>query len=477
MTTTPAKTDAASTPTRASVAEIMDWRPLMESYAVSEGIPMPDSLEVSPEDIQRYSELYDGFSASRIGDDYDYVHSVRFRATAALFGGYLERSRKIVELGGHSRIGVFAQTVFQSDYQAYESELRDRFNLPNGAFDCVLCLEVIEHIKDTAVSETTIERIASFNYSGVMNVLSEAFRVLRPGGVLLITTPNAASVDVIFKVMQGEHPHLFEPHVRELAPKQVKAFAERVGFHLEAFGTFFAWGTADEDTRSRILEFISQMGFDPSNRGDDAVYVLRKPLAVSNGSTARETAAYWRAAHHKGEVPDYEEFLSNAFAKFIEPGNVIVDIGVNYGRHFKSFQTLTGEGGRVIGFEPVPAFVEHSKMICGADAEIRQKALSDKPGAGEFLFMTKAVGESGFKERASQGDRGAVPISVEISTLDEELQGLDRLNYIKIDTEGHELSILRGAEAVIARCRPIVSVEWGQPTYTLYGHSKGDLFD
>ncbi|KPF78709.1 hypothetical protein IP78_10750, partial [Brevundimonas sp. AAP58] len=133
--------------------------------------------------------------------------------------------------------------------------------------------------------------------------------------------------------------------------------------------------------------------------------------------------------------------------------------------------------GRAIGFEPVPELANVSKAYAGGDSEIRQLALSSSPGTAEFLFMSKAIGESGFKERASEGDRGAVPIQVEISTLDLQTSDLDRLDYIKIDTEGHEIDILEGGRQAIARLRPVISVEWGAPTYSLYGHDLYRLYD
>lgn len=193
--------------------------------------------------------------------------------------------------------------------------------------------------------------------------------------------------------------------------------------------------------------------------------------------SALESATYYRSQHHAGIIPDYEEVLSEGYAKFLKPGDTVIDIGVNHGDHYTQFLSLTGPKGRVIGFEPVPDFIASVRELCGPDVDIRQKAVSDKPGRAEFLFMTRAHGESGFKERASPGDRGATPIEVEISTLDLELADLDRIDYIKIDTEGHEISILKGGMAVIARRRPIISVEYGVPTYSLYGHEARSMWD
>ena len=274
-----AETAAPPHPDRASTAEIMDWNVLMETYGKGNSTAPPAPTVISADDYIKFGTLYDRFAATRQLDDYDYVHGLRFRSTAVVFGAYLEKAQRVVELGGHGRVGVFTEETFGAHYESYAQELRDRYDLKDASFDTVLCLEVIEHLKDTLASETNWDRISSFNYSGVMNVFTEAFRILQPGGMLLLTTPNATSADVIVKTLRGEHPHLFDPHVREMAPRQIKAFGERVGFVLEGMGTFFAWGTADDALRAKVLTFIEDMGFDPGNRGDDAYFMFRKPSA------------------------------------------------------------------------------------------------------------------------------------------------------------------------------------------------------
>lgn len=193
-------------------------------------------------------------------------------------------------------------------------------------------------------------------------------------------------------------------------------------------------------------------------------------------SKIQQTADHWRTEHLAGRFPDYEEMLREAYERFLMPGDTVVDVGVHVGRHFARFQDIVGETGRVVGFEPVPAFLEQSLPLCKPHSEIRQLALSDQPGTSEFLFMADAPGESGFKERVTPGDRGATPIQVTISTLDVEARDFSSMKYIKIDTEGHEISVIRGGQQTIARFRPVISVEWGLLTYELYGHSKPDMF-
>lgn len=489
----PAQADngLSATDTPSGHRDILDFNTLMGIYASARQSPMPFLL-VSSEDAILYTGLWEEFAAGRELSAFDQTHYERFKVTAGMFGRHLPHGEPIVELGMPTLFGDFVRERWGGGFETYDADLRKPFALASESVNCVLCLEVLAHIKDDPAQETTAERASLFNYSGVVNLLAESYRILKPGGVLLITTPNATSVDVMARLLAGDHPHLFDPHVREYAPNQVRAFAEHAGFALEAFGTYFAWGSASSELRSKLLGVIAELGFDPSNRGDDACFVFRKTapgekphvyqpgvddFSEMTGQSAAWTAAYWRERHLIGIVPEYEDVLRVVYERFLRPGDTIVDVGVNIGLHFTRFNQLVGTSGRVIGFEPVPDFAAHSRHLVGATAEIREKALSDASGRGEFLHMTRAVGESGFKERASGGDRGVKPIQVEISTMDAELSGLDALRYIKIDTEGHEISVLRGATETLRRLRPLISVEWGAPTYSLYGHDRYALFD
>lgn len=193
-------------------------------------------------------------------------------------------------------------------------------------------------------------------------------------------------------------------------------------------------------------------------------------------TSALESAQRCYDMHRLGQVPDYEEILHQAYRKFLVPGDNVVDIGVHKGLHFTRFLDLVGATGRAIGFEPVPDFANVAKERAPG-SDIRQMALSSEPGQSEFLFMVRAEGESGFRERETPADRGIERIPVEISTLDIELFDLESLKFIKIDTEGHEIPALTGGMETLKRFRPFISVEYGSPTYSLYGYTKNSLFD
>lgn len=235
------------------------------------------SSPTPPQENDSVLDLYESYLKSKEMDDYDHIHSLRFRHTIERCGEVLSQANNILELGGDSRIGNFAQEALNRRMQEYTDDLRYPFKLPDDQFDLVLALEVLEHIKDSPLRDTDMAWIGHFNLSGLKNIFSEVFRVLRPGGRFIITTPNATSVDVLFKVAKARHPFLYEPHVREFPPHDVFVLAHQHHFERVRFDTFFSWTEADEEFRNRANEFLAAGGFSTEHRGDDAFYEFRKP--------------------------------------------------------------------------------------------------------------------------------------------------------------------------------------------------------
>jgi FkbM family methyltransferase len=199
----------------------------------------------------------------------------------------------------------------------------------------------------------------------------------------------------------------------------------------------------------------------------------------NQNSPAIAVADAMRQLHQGLLVPDYESLLSKGYRRFLGPGRVVFDIGCHAGQHFDQFLELVGPSGRVIGFEPIPklATALAEKYRSYSNAEIRTVALAEKPGRSEFLVLPHAIGMSGFKQRADSADQSAEKIIVRIDTLDQQAAGLTGLDYIKIDIEGSEINCLRGARQTVAQHRPWISVEYGRPTYSLFGNTAMSLFE
>ncbi|MEO7756832.1 MAG: FkbM family methyltransferase, partial [Dokdonella sp.] len=177
---------------------------------------------------------------------------------------------------------------------------------------------------------------------------------------------------------------------------------------------------------------------------------------------------------------DYEALLEFQYRKFIRAGDTVVDVGAHTGRHLAKFLTCIGAGGRLIAFEPLPyAHAILSKAFSAANVTLHKIALTDTVGNLEFVYAEGSPEESGLRERIYNDPSLVKPrrIQVVADTLDRHADALNGLSFIKIDVEGAEMNVLRGARHVLDRYRPIVSVEYGRPAYSVYGNEMFTLFD
>jgi len=138
----------------------------------------------------------------------------------------------------------------------------------------------------------------------------------------------------------------------------------------------------------------------------------------------------------------------------INGNELVVDVGANCG-----FWTLAAAsaGARVIAFEPVldnAALCRENLKLNSLEGRVTlfETAVSDRAGVAEiFVDASENAGE----EASMHRQNGGRALRVETVTLDEALGDRDEpLVLLKIDVEGHEMSVLRGAEGVFSRGLP-----------------------
>ena len=189
------------------------------------------------------------------------------------------------------------------------------------------------------------------------------------------------------------------------------------------------------------------------------------------------------AALHNGVcVPDYEKLLTQAYHRFLWkiPAQelVIVDVGAHDGLHLEHFVRFAGSAGKVVAFEPLFDFTrELKKRFPQPNVEIRQIALGRETGYARFQHNRDVPGESGLKQRKSDAPVKFETVGVAVDTLDRQAAGLERLSYLKVDIEGGEIDCLLGGRKVIMQLRPFISIEYGAPGYSVYGHDAMTLFN
>ncbi len=141
---------------------------------------------------------------------------------------------------------------FTCDIDLFDAE-KDRFPYSDEYFSTVLCCELLEHLT-----------------TDPMHMMAEVNRILKPGGHIVLTTPNIGSLRAISAILQGHHPGLFpayirppregEPpdprHNREYMPGEIRRLLEDSGFHVTLLetGPFLARPEPEYLWVSQLLE-------------------------------------------------------------------------------------------------------------------------------------------------------------------------------------------------------------------------------
>jgi SAM-dependent methyltransferase len=149
-----------------------------------------------------------------------------------------------------------------------------RVPLDDQTADVVFALEIIEHL------------------TSPFHLLGEAFRILVPGGHLVMTTPNVTRIGNVFKLLIGRTPHdrlappgydnpddEWQPHVREYAMGELSQMLRQTGFHVAEQRFFLGEDTQDcvQQTKQRFIDLAKIPFFAVPHLRGSLLIVGRKP--------------------------------------------------------------------------------------------------------------------------------------------------------------------------------------------------------
>jgi len=173
----------------------------------------------------------------------------------------------------------------------------------------------------------------------------------------------------------------------------------------------------------------------------------------------------------------FESVEAGFVARLLRPGMTVLDVGAHHGLYTLLASKRVGREGRVIAFEPSPRerrrLLRHLGINGCSNVFVEPLALGDHAGEAD-LFLVEGIHDWCNSLRPPKVNERTSTVRVEVEQLDEVLRvlGIRRVDFVKLDVEGAELSLLRGASkmlesasrpAILAEVQDIRTRPWGYP--------------
>lgn len=210
---------------------------------------------------------------------------------------------------------------------------------------------------------------------------------------------------------------------------------------------------------------------------------------VAVGSEPRARVSSWRAKfvlpclwrtpaklfyvfrrHYEPEVQALEELLQG--------GDWVIDVGANFGLYTVLAGRKVEPEGRVLAFEPFPDSFQMLRRNSEGNAlqdvaQLWPCALGERTGTATLSVHA----DPGRNTLGSLGSEGGSEIQISVRPFDEiaEELAMSRIDFIKMDVEGFELQVLRGARRSIEKFKPSVLFELNPMVCRQSGYDPADI--
>lgn len=210
--------------------------------------------------------------------EYVYTHLERYYQSVMYIKDYLNENTYLLDIGSNNNGSTFIEyikTTYKCKVDYYSKDLRYPFDVSSNKYDFVICMEIIEHIKDR--NSNNIYELSQFNQDGMDNLVGEIYRVLRTNGMLFITTPNCASYDCILKILHGENPMHFLPHVKEFTYNELIEYLKKFNFNVVKSETLDSQNSIEYSlNKEDVINIINVNKLSNENRNQNTFCVVKK---------------------------------------------------------------------------------------------------------------------------------------------------------------------------------------------------------
>ena len=173
----------------------------------------------------------------------------------------------------------------------------------------------------------------------------------------------------------------------------------------------------------------------------------------------------------------YDRLTKTIISRTVKNSTICVDIGAHKGDILDLFLTYSPKP-KHFAFEPIPELYNKLKLKYAKSCNIFPFALSNTEGETIFQFVRNAPAYSGIKKRSySIKNPDILELKVQAKTLDSIIPDSVKVGFIKIDVEGAEFLVLKGAQAILKKDKPFVIFECGLGASDYYGTKPEEVYD
>jgi FkbM family methyltransferase len=179
----------------------------------------------------------------------------------------------------------------------------------------------------------------------------------------------------------------------------------------------------------------------------------------------------------------FEDPERSFVARFLKPGMTVLDIGAHKGLYSLISASKVGPSGRVFAFEPSPRerkrLKHHIYLNRYRNVSVFDFALGESEGSAD-LFVVQGTETGCNSLRPPDVEQPVQPVRVPVKVLDEVLRDgrISNVDFIKLDVEGAELGVLRGATQLLSGPRqPVILCEVQDLRTAPWGYAAKNIIE
>ncbi len=215
---------------------------------------------------------------------------------------------------------------------------------------------------------------------------------------------------------------------------------------------------------------------------------LQRDLPVIKDVIDYQLTRYPRLYLFVERFREWVNWDKRVYLSFVKRGHIVLDIGANVGAHSVFLSHLVSAEGRILAFEPLQPNVDALRetlrrrsridnisvfqRAVGASAEAEAVTIA-VPGNDFTQASLKTHSAGSWRENAAVSEYRVRLTSIDSET---EVQSLPHLDFVKIDVEGAELSVLKGAARTVTKHVPMIYCELYERWSTSFGYTPADVF-